>query len=85
MDALFDLPETLSPRLQWIQRHGVSINRDDSPGGIEFGPYFASVPTSPEGHPNEWMSCIGSGPTEDDALVDLARNQGLRLWNEETA
>ena len=84
-DLLFDLAavSVLSPRLAWIERHGIRLERDDSPDGREFGPWFACIPTDDACMNTQWVLSHGAGKTEDDALADLAANQGWRLWNEE--
>ena len=67
---LFTLPETPSPRLAWMRRHGIETATDL----IEW---------------IAWQPCAGepdveaTGPTEDDAICELAKKLGLRLWNEE--
>lgn len=81
MDDLFTVPEQLSPRLLWIKQHGIVLSYDDSPAGMEFGPWFASIPHTADA--DGFCPDSGGGPTEDDALADLARNMGIRLWNEQ--
>ena len=72
-DNLFSVPETPSPRLLWMQRHGITT----SP------PFVTS-----EAHRDHWLASgklglpFGEGDTEDDALVDYAKRHGLKLWNE---
>jgi hypothetical protein len=83
-DSLFEIPTTLSPRLQWMQKYGILI----SDGGEDYEPegkdeisgnrlyrYWAKamfIPRYPE----------SGGDTEDDAIVALAKKLNLKLWNE---
>lgn len=84
--SLFDLPESKSPRLLWMEKHGVKT--------------FLSTNMSAEDDPwcawlKEWGNeawevvekmgdaRIGYGRTHDDAVFDLAKKCGIPLWNEE--
>lgn len=68
-----------SPKLVWIRRHGIKTNFDDS---LEL-----------EEHPwSAWQGNLdyaieadnfGTGETEEDAIVNWARRNEVRLWNEE--
>ncbi len=71
---LFDIPESPSPRLQWMRDHLISIipmAQADSPSL----PKFIATKT-----------IIGTGDTEDDAFDDLLEKLqcglNLKLWNE---
>lgn len=109
MNTLFDdLPESKSPRLLWMEKHGVKT------GNIDGKEWFAWTPKQLEKAKDEWLSqnleesefptrpCkpdndfdvdswyeiavwfdFGSGDTEDAAVTDWARENGVRLWNEE--
>lgn len=79
MNELFDIPEFKSPRLLWMDRHGIALepNSDSSDnkwcacmwrdgwGGVSFKD---RIP----------------GKTEDGALTALAKAAGIPLWNEES-
>jgi hypothetical protein len=83
-DNLFSIPETLSPRLQWMAKYGIQI----SDGGEEYQPgdkdiiteeplfrYWATafaIPDKPE----------AGGDTEDEAIVALAKKLNIKLWME---
>ena len=91
MSTLFDLPVTLSPRLQWMQRH--FINVDHSPHCPEV-PYMAVLPMEqhrfmelPTIMAEAWRlyeeeGRIGYGMTEQEALIDLIANSGIPHWNQ---
>jgi hypothetical protein len=66
---LFALPVTLSPRLAWLDKHGITVLRDDS-GWVAFA--------SRAGSPVE-----AKGSTELDAEANLALKLGIALWFEE--
>jgi hypothetical protein len=83
-DTLFDIPESPSPRLQWLREHQIEI----IDGGVCFEPgeeceitgnrlhrFWAMVMNKGQGHE-------AGGDTEDEAIVNLARKLNLKLWNE---
>jgi len=77
MSELFDIPETLSPRLAWLKKHGIFTNSeffDDSDEEYRWGAWLEGC--------QDYLR-TGHGDTEDDALVDLAKKQNLKLWNEQ--
>jgi len=71
MSELFNIPETLSPRLAWMKEHGMELlpgyNHDDQED--IFGVFMSG-------------KLIGEGLTEDDAITNAAKKLGLKLWNE---
>lgn len=75
MSELFNIPEVKSPRLKWLDRHGVWT------GKVE---YDHAGPTEPE---DKWQATAagkeGRGPTEDASIVELAKKMGIKLWNEQ--
>ena len=84
-DTLFDLPETKSPRLKWMDEKNVSthFNKDVQAGdedefsGEPIRPWAAFVGESRFPRPD-----AGFGDTEHEAIVDLAIKKGWKLWNE---
>lgn len=84
MDLFPSLQPSLSPRLAWMQRHGIKTARqnEDEDGnewfavicGPDEDPYDAAMSTGGQR--------IGLGETEDEALTALAKAAGIRLWNE---
>lgn len=89
MTTLFDLPETLSPRLRWMKEHGFItcfIDVADRPWSA-FIPMADQVLTGNKAadlwlHSEKWQPLVGEGNSEDDAIIDCAKKRGLRLWNE---
>lgn len=82
-DQLFDVPETLSPRLAWMKKHGVMTYKspDFEP---EEDPWCAWLPENNMeelGLPEDLEQC-GLGQTEDEAITALAVLHNIRLWNE---
>lgn len=73
-DALFDLPESKSPRLIWMEEHGVSTY----PPSPALGCWAASRDCDPP-----LDEFVGLADTELDAIADLARKLNLKLWNEQ--
>jgi hypothetical protein len=86
-DTLFDIPESPSPLLQWLQKHQIDIidsGLDHEPGDeceltgnqlYRFWALQACKRTKTE-------SASAGGDTEDEAIVELARKLNLKLWNE---
>lgn len=72
MTSLFSLPESLSPRLKWIKRHQITLSPSDVADTASR--WVASV---------AYQMSQGAGVTQDEALTDLAKKLGVRLWNEE--
>lgn len=67
-DLFANLPPMLSPRRQWMLDHGITTSKLASSVGIR---WIA-----------EGMESNAYGQTEDDALCELARKLGIRMWNE---
>jgi hypothetical protein len=87
-----------SPRLAWVKANGILTWHDNGKrDGVEVCPpqWFCGVrswwPTETgmsffgyeTGENGD--SRIGEGTTEDEALADLAKKHGLKLWNEVTS
>ena len=75
-DTLFDIPEQKSPRLLWIEKHGIEIitNFYDEWEDTQW-PFLALAPTRLL--PGQYF-----GNTEDEALIKLAIAGNLKLWNQ---
>jgi hypothetical protein len=73
MSELFDLPETKSPRLIWLEKHKIATLRGKPDS---WAAWIIAKPTKAD-------QIIGYGETEDEAVVSLAIKLGIRLWNEE--
>jgi hypothetical protein len=68
-DELFQIPETLSPRLRWMREHQVTTTKEAEPSGDLWTAWV-------------FPDTSGYGATEDDALADLAKKLSIPLWNE---
>jgi hypothetical protein len=75
----------LSPRLEWMARHGLVTKEDDSFDGEEECDYEPWACFNPQQLEREHFAegCYGTGPTEHDAIVDWAIKNKVKLWNEE--
>ena len=81
-ESLFDLNETLSPRLAWMRQRNVELKENvpnPEPGaesdlGHELHRWYA-------GAGGVWIG----GATQDEAIVNLCKYKGWRLWNEPAA
>jgi len=67
-DELFNIPEVKSPRLKWMDKHGVWKFKPKSPGQQ----WTATA-----------RGLEGRGDDEDSAIADLAKQMGELLWNEQ--
>ena len=85
-----EIPEVLSPRLQWMRDHRVKLERR----AAKEHDYTNS------GTPEQWWTAVAyieggggsgysvktltecNGLTETEALQKLATNQGWKLWNQ---
>ena len=63
-----------SPRLAWMKRHGVEVVELPVKQDGQY-PFCAGTASL--------MHAFGYGDTEDDALADFAKRNGIPLWNEE--
>lgn len=87
-DTLFPLPESPSPRLLWIARHGVQVidNGGDVLVESESRAWREYRWCAYCGEPGRTLFAgneAGFGDTEADAIVDLCRKTGLKTWQEE--
>lgn len=82
-ETLFPLPISLSPRLKWINEHGVTTYYEPAGALGDDAGWSAYIGTNDE--ESEEMEEAGRlcfGHTEDEALERLAKAQSWRLWNE---
>ena len=75
---LFEIPVSESPRRLWLKKHRISTHRSDCVPDDE-EPWNAWVGDLAEAIED---GSVGTGATEDDAVCDLAKMLGIRLWNE---
>ena len=77
-DQLFTVETTLSPRLQWIAKHKVktSLNQSgcEDPWEAFFGADCAAEALLSDTRTVAW------GETMDDALFELAKKNGWKMW-----
>lgn len=86
MSELFP-PESVSmksPRLEWLERHRLVLHDFGAGGespetGMDFKRWVCRVqePDFTE------RDCGAHGDTQEDAIADWARRNGVKLWNEE--
>jgi hypothetical protein len=75
---LFQIPVSESPRRLWLKKHRISTHKsdcftdDDEPWNAWVGELSEAIEDN----------LVRTGATEDDALCDLAKKLGIRLWNE---
>lgn len=88
MKELFEIQPCDSPRLKWMKKHGVHTmhNKGVNPGdecdvtGETLYPWCAYVGVNVFPKPEGLLGC---GNTEDEAICELAKRRGWKLWNEE--
>lgn len=71
-EQLFDLPETLSPRLAWMQKHDIATEANCKDVHGQTVPWLA----------HQRLRAEASGSTETEALQKLATCLRIPLWNE---
>ena len=71
---------TESPRLIWVRRHGLRTRK--LPSGLWVAWRAIDVARGEQAL-GRYVSPVGS--TEEEALIELAKDAGLKLWNEEGA
>jgi hypothetical protein len=76
MDLFTDLPVSKSPRLLWMERHGIKTIFMPASGSVDAF-WIADFMDPNTTHYQE------VGDTEDDALTALAKAAGIRMWFEE--
>ncbi len=81
-DLLFDVPESLSPRVAWLRQHGLILEHrtDLCEEEIDCGatPWVCRIAKESGCFaPNE----IGGGNTEEDAIWDFCMNSGIKHYN----
>ena len=76
MDELFSLPPTKSPKQKWIERH--NLNTSEAPELAEPWSCWAGNLSAALD-----AGTVAHGNTEEDAIVQWAIQNNVRLWNEE--
>lgn len=69
MNTLFEIPESKSPRLLWMDKYNIAVEDDPTEKGTFMA--FGNVEGS------------GFGSTQDEAVLAYAKCAGIKLWNEE--
>ena len=77
MSELFDLPESKSPRLQWMEKHGIGTSPPIK------GMYGILCKWMAHNQAKLITMEATYAETEDEAIVQLALKLGIKLWNEE--
>lgn len=83
-EQLFDLPESLSPKLAWLRAHGLvtSYHSEYEEGGEspetgeEIYPWTCARYAPPQDRSIS-QGIIGVGRTEDDSIVDYCKRSAL--------
>jgi hypothetical protein len=70
MNELFNIGESKSPRIKWMERHHLTVR--DNPANVTDRRFEAM----------HGMTVIAYGANEDEALVNAAKSLNIRLWNE---
>ncbi len=69
-DLFANLPEVKSPRLLWMEKHGISTFRQAN----SQGPVFVAM--------NASKLITTRASNEHDALVEMAIKLNIKLWNQ---
>lgn len=87
-EFLFNVKETLSPRLAWMRKHGIKLHatppelvgQEDELEG-EIAAFYAYVGEQDD-FANVVANKIASGATDNEALLNLAAKLKIKHWNE---
>ena len=83
-DELFEIEAVPSPRLRWMQRHGIRVEFIPPVPCIKFPGYWqAWQESAPCGNGAFDIYPAASSAGEVDAVTKLSKRLELRLWNEE--
>lgn len=87
MSELFNLPETLSPRLQWMQDHKVRTHHqplmdEEGTGWTAWLPEHDWDATHPDCYNPEFEDSVGMAANKEDAIMDMAIKNNIKLWNQ---
>ena len=90
MDELFNIPVCESPRLKWLKKHDVKTQHrpginvgDEDKFGNALWPWEAGTSHGLSPERIDAGTFSQGGETEDEAIANLAKWQGWKLWNEE--
>ena len=76
MDDLFaNLPEVKSPRLLWMEKHGITTEKRVS----SLGAVYVATATSSCG---KYNISTKATTNDHDAIVDMAIKLEIKLWNQ---
>lgn len=89
MNELFDIPVSLSPKLKWLEKHGLEIEhfpdvvagQECAETGDTIYPWSCHI-KKPEGSLYAG-SQIGTGATEEEAIIDYCHNSGTPHYSVE--
>lgn len=88
MTELFPVPESLSPKLAWLKKHGLMTHFDvdliNLPESLETEdtcyPWICSKRDSDPFAYRAGASIIGVGVTEEEAIIDYCQKNDLKHW-----
>lgn len=80
MDELFDIPESLSPKLKWMNKHKPRISYIDDGTGYPWRAWLGGEDDELEQLERHGPHTIAEGRTEDDALFQLAKLYQIEMW-----
>lgn len=89
-DELFPNVRSLSPRAKWLQRHMLTVVKEDpvivgetDQQGFTASAFYCMKDTVTTSQQD--FAKIGQGPDEEGAAEDYAQKNGLQTWHGEDA
>lgn len=82
---LFLVEESLSPRLEWLKTHQVRTHDHPDMEDMRWAawlPLHDWSPTESNCYAPGSARDVGYGETEADAIIDLAKKNKIKLWNQ---
>jgi ethanolamine utilization protein EutQ (cupin superfamily) len=79
-ENLFDIPESESPRLKWMKKHGIKTFCSGKAQDFDGKPWNCWTGDLCEAMESNTLAI---GETEADTIAAWAKINNVRLWNEE--
>lgn len=86
MKELFEINETKSPRLKWLEKHEVRTHHNPNIPEAQWSAWLPAhdwSETDSGCYQPVYEDSVGFGDTKDEAIVEMAKANNIKLWNEQ--